>query len=138
MDLRKRRREEAKVESSALNDILFIFLLFFLIVSTLANPNVIKLSLPRAESNTKAKQTVVVSIDAQQRYYVGTTQVPFDQLLQVLAPRLASEQVDATIVINADKTVPIDDVVKVMEIARQLHAKVVLATAHPDAGTAHP
>jgi len=75
MDLRKRRREEAKVESSALNDILFIFLLFFLIVSTLANPNVIKLSLPRAESNTKAKQTVVVSIDAQQRYYVGTTQV---------------------------------------------------------------
>jgi len=58
--------------------------------------------------------------------------------MQVLAPRLASEQVDATIVINADKTVPIDDVVKVMEIARQLHAKVVLATAHPDAGTAHP
>jgi biopolymer transport protein ExbD len=131
MDLRKRRKEEARVESSALNDILFIFLLFFLIVSTLANPNVIKLTLPRAKSNTKAKQTVVVSIDANHNFYVGTTKVPLDDLKQALVPKLAGDQVDATIVINADKSVPVEEVVEVMEIARQLNAKVVLATAHP-------
>jgi biopolymer transport protein ExbD len=131
MDLRKRRKEEARVESSALNDILFIFLLFFLIVSTLANPNVIKLTLPKAKSNTKAKQTVVVSIDANHDFYVGTNKVPLDDLKQALAPKLAGEQVDATIVINADKSAQVEDVVAVMEIARQLNAKVVLATAHP-------
>lgn len=131
MDLRKRRREGAKVESSALNDILFIFLLFFLIVSTLANPNVIKLTLPKAKSNTKAKQTVVVSIDANHNFYVGTNKTPLQDLKQALAPKLAGDNIDATIVINADKSVPVEEVVEVMEIARQLNAKVVLATAHP-------
>ena len=131
MNLRKRKRGDAQVESSALNDILFIFLLFFLIVSTLANPNVIKLTLPKAKSNTKAKQTVVVSIDANNNFYVGTNKVPLDQLKQALVPKLGGEQVDATIVINADKSVAVEHVVEVMEIARQLNAKVVLATAHP-------
>lgn len=119
------------MESGALNDILFILVMFFLIVATLANPNVIKLTLPKAKSNTKAKQTVVVSIDKDHNFYVGTNRVPFDNLKQTLLPRLGSD-VDATIVINADKTVPIEYVVNVMELARQLNAKVVLATAHPN------
>lgn len=131
MNLRKKTRAQAAVESGALNDILFILVMFFLIVATLANPNVIKLTLPKAKSNTKAKQTVVVSIDKDHNFYVGTNRVPFDNLKQTLLPRLGSD-VDATIVINADKTVPIEYVVNVMELARQLNAKVVLATAHPN------
>ena len=59
MNLRKRMRNQGEVHTGALNDILFILLLFFLIVSTLANPNVIKVSAPRGKSDTnKAKQTV--------------------------------------------------------------------------------
>jgi biopolymer transport protein ExbD len=130
MNIRKNRYDRTQVESSALNDILFIFLLFFLIVSTLANPNVIKVTLPSAKSNTKAKQTVVVSINKDHQFYVGSNPVQEDQLKQALAPRLANESVDATIVVNADKSVPIEYVVDVMEIARELNAKVVLATAH--------
>ncbi|MHB1922043.1 MAG: ExbD/TolR family protein [Chitinophagaceae bacterium] len=133
MNLRKRRGGKAHVESSSLNDILFIFLLFFLIVSTLANPNVIKLTLPKAKSNTKSKQTVVVSIDAKHEFFVGTNIVSFQNLKLALAPKLAGV-VNGTVVINAEKTVPIQYVVDVMQVAHELNARVVLATAHPSQG----
>lgn len=129
MNLRSRRlRTHAAVHTDALNDILFILVMFFLIVSTLANPNVIKLSQPKAKSDTKAKQTVVVSIDANKQYYVGGTKVTIDQLKAALQPILqknADQQ--PSIVINADKTVPVDDVVAVMVIARALGARTVLS-----------
>jgi biopolymer transport protein ExbD len=132
MNIRGRRhRKEAEMHGSALNDILFILLLFFLIVSTLANPNVIKLSVPKATSNTKAKQTVVVSIDANHNYFIGTRKVPFDRLKDSLVPSLSNENLDPTIVINAEKSVPVEDIVNVMEIANKLGAKVVLATKRP-------
>ena len=118
-----------------MNDILFILLLFFLIAATLANPNVIKLSAPKAKSDTKAKQTVVVSIEPNKttagavNYYVGTSLVSGDSAMkESLIPILAKEDsANRTIVINADKTVPLESVVAVMRIARDLGAKSVLA-----------
>ena len=115
------------MHTGPLNDILFILLLFFLIVSTMANPNVVKLSQPKSKSDTKAKQTVVVSIDANKQFYVGTTKVTVAELKAHLAPFLAREREQPSIVINADKTVPIDDVVAVMRVARELGARTVLA-----------
>jgi biopolymer transport protein ExbD len=131
MNLRRRNKRQVEMHNSALNDILFILLLFFLIVSTLANPNVIKLTLPKAKSNTKSKQTVVVSINDKREFFVGTHKVPFEGLKQMLVPTISHENVDPTIVINAEKSVPVEDVVSVMEVARELNAKVVLATANP-------
>lgn len=132
MDIRsKRHRKQAEMHNSALNDILFILLLFFLIVSTMANPNVIKLGLPKATSNVKAKQTVVVSIDQNENFFVGTKQVPFERLQETLAPALKNETLEPTIVINAEKSVPVEQVVNVIEIANKLGAKVVLATKKP-------
>jgi len=127
MNLKRRHRVEAEVHTGPLNDILFILLLFFLIVSTLANPNVVKLSQPKAKSDTKSKQTVVVSIDVNKQFYVGTTRVTIDELKAKLQPFLAKETDQPSIVINADKTVPIDDVVAVMRVARELGARTVLA-----------
>jgi biopolymer transport protein ExbD len=127
MNLRKRHKDEGEVHTGPLNDILFILLLFFLIVSTLANPNVIKLSQPKSKSDTKSKQTVVVSIDANKQFYVGTTKVSLSELKSRLQPFLAKEPDQPAIVINADKSVPVEDVVAVMRIARDLGAKSVLA-----------
>src|ERR1700749_4259476 len=127
MNLRRRHKEDAEVHTGPLNDILFILLLFFLIVSTLANPNVIKLTQPKSKSDTKAKQTVVVSIDANKQFYIGTTRVTVDELKAKLQPFLAKEADQPSVVINADKTVPIDDVVAVMRVARDLGARTVLA-----------
>ncbi len=134
MKLRKKilSHRDAEVATDSLNDILFILVMFFLIVATLANPNVIRLSQPKSASDTKSKQTVVVSIDVNKNYFVGTTKVVGDSAMkQALIPILQKAQQDPTIVINADKTVPIEYVVGVMKIARELKAKAVLAVAKP-------
>jgi biopolymer transport protein ExbD len=128
MQIRKKYRGETEVFTEALNDILFILLMFFLIVSTLANPNVIKLSQPKSQGDTKAKQNVVVSIDANTIFYVGTTPVHPDSLKSVLQPIIAKEKTEIpTIVINADKSVDIEAVVAVMRTARELGARTVLS-----------
>ena len=128
MNIRRKLRAHTEVHMGPLNDILFILLLFFLIAATLANPNVIKLSQPKAKSDTKAKQTVVVSIDANKSYFVGTTKVVGDSAMKnALLPLIQREENDPTVVINADKTVPLEYVVGVMRIARELGAKTVLA-----------
>ncbi len=128
MQIRKSYRGETEVFTEALNDILFILLMFFLIVSTLANPNVIKLSQPKSQGDTKAKQNVVVSIDANKQYYIGTTPVGLDSLKSLLAPVIAKEKTEVpTIVINADKSVDIDAVVGVMRVAKELGARTVLS-----------
>ncbi len=128
MNLRKRLRETQEPHTSALNDILFILLLFFLIISTLANPNVVKLSIPRAQSDTKAKQTVVVSIDPKQQYYVGAKATPVDSLQSAIS-RIVSKSTDAepTVVINADKKAEAESIVAVMKAAKALNLKTVLA-----------
>lgn len=135
MNIRRKLRAHTEVHTGPLNDILFILLLFFLIAATLANPNVIKLSNPKGQGDTKAKQTVVVSIEPNKttagelNYYVGSTLVNGDSAMrQALTPILAKEDsTNRTIVINADKTVPLESVVAVMRIARDLGAKSVLA-----------
>lgn len=129
MNIRRKLKTHAEVHTGPLNDILFILLLFFLIAATLANPNVIKLSTPKAKSDTKSKQTVVVSIDANKVYYVGTTRVDGDSAMKsALLPLIQKEESkDPTIVINADKTVPLEYVVGVMRLAREMGAKTVLA-----------
>ncbi|MCD6064481.1 MAG: biopolymer transporter ExbD [Flavipsychrobacter sp.] len=128
MNLRKHLREKPETHTSALNDILFILLLFFLIISTLANPNVIKLSIPKAESDTKAKQTVVVSIDPQQRFFVGTRSTSQDSLQSGINAVVArSQDADPTVVINADKQASAESIVAVMKAAKALNLKTVLA-----------
>jgi biopolymer transport protein ExbD len=127
MNLRSRLKSHPELHAGALNDILFILLFFFLIVSTLANPNVIKLSQPKSKSDTKAKQTVVVSIDGNNQFYVGTSKVSLEELKARLQPILAKENEQPSVVINADKKVPVENIVAVMRVARDLGAKTVLA-----------
>src|SRR5580765_2926995 len=128
MNLKRRLRAHAEVHTGALNDILFILLLFFLIISTLANPNVVKLSIPKAKSDTKAKQTVVVSINDKQQFFVGTNPVAADSLKPSIAHAIAkSQDAEPTVVINADKQATADNIVAVMRAAHDLNLRTVLA-----------
>ena len=126
MNLKKRLRSHPEMHSGALNDIMFILLFFFLIVSTLANPNVIKLSQPKAKSDTKAKQTVIVNIKPEGSYVINGKKILLQDMKAVIQPMIARDSTQATIAINADKTVPLDDVVAVMRIARELGARTTL------------
>ena len=114
------------MHTGPLNDILFILLMFFLIAATLANPNVIKLSNPKAKGDTKTKQNVVVNIDLQKHYIINGKQVALENLKASLQPLIMKDSVNATVAINADKQVPVDEVVAVMRVARELGARTVL------------
>ena len=127
MKLHRRLKTHSELHAGSLNDILFILLFFFLIVSTLANPNVIKLSTPKSKSDTKAKQTVVVSIDANNQFYVGTSKVSLEELKLKLEPLISKDKEHGSVVINADRKVPVENIVAVMRVARDLGAKTVLA-----------
>lgn len=126
MNIRKRLRQHQEMHGGALNDIMFILLFFFLIVSTLANPNVIKLSQPKAKSDTKAKQTVIVNIKPTGEYIINGKQVDIAVMRDMVMPMIAKDSTQATIAINADKTVPLENVVAVMRIARELGARSTL------------
>jgi len=129
MNLRKRKRGvSAEVHTSAMNDIMFFLLLFFLIASTVTNPNVIKLLLPKSSSGQAvSKKTIVVSVTKDLRYYVDKKEVPVAQLQATLAT-YKSVATQLTIVLYVDKTVAIQDVVAVMDISQKLNIKLVLAT----------
>jgi len=129
MNLRKRHRgASAEVHTSAMNDIMFFLLLFFLIASTVTNPNVIKLILPKSSSGQAvSKKTIVVSVTKDLRYYVDKQEVPVDGLSAKLSS-YKTMATELTIVLYVDKTVAIQDVVAVMDIAQKLNIKLVLAT----------
>jgi biopolymer transport protein ExbD len=126
MDLNRRLKSHPELHAGALNDILFILLFFFLIVSTLANPNVIKLSQPKAKSDTKAKQTVIVNINTNGQYIINGKTISLENMKAIMQPYVLRDSAQATIAINADKSVPLDNVVAVMRVARELGARATL------------
>jgi len=128
MNLRKRRRAGAEMHISAMNDIMFFLLLFFLIASTVTNPNVIKLMLPKSSTGQSvSKKTITVSVTKDLQYFVDKKPVQVADLSSTLEAykKLATE---LTIVLYVDRTVAIQDVVEIMDVAQKLNIKLVLAT----------
>ena len=116
------------MHTSAMNDIMFFLMLFFLIASTVTNPNVVKLVLPKSSSGQSiSKKTINVSISKDLQYTVDKKPVKVEDLSNTLSgyKSLAKE---LTIVLSVDKTVAIQDVVQVMDVAQKLNIKLVLAT----------
>ncbi len=134
MNIRSKFRRHPEVHTGALNDILFILLLFFLIVSTLANPNVIKVSNPKAKSDTKSKQTVVVTVDKDQHIYLGQKPIDISQLEEKLKEYLAKETDKPSVVINGDSTCHLGTAIKVMQIIKKLGATPVMAVDNAGGG----
>lgn len=127
MGLQTRNKVSPNFNMSSLTDIIFLLLIFFMLTSTLVSPNALKLLLPSSNSQTLAKQTVSVSITKDLNYYLDKKRVTIDELSSNLQEKF-DEIDDATIVLNADKSVPVDNVVQVMNIANQLDLKMILAT----------
>ncbi|HMO60663.1 MAG TPA: biopolymer transporter ExbD [Ferruginibacter sp.] len=125
MSLRKNRLRDnhSEVDAGPLNDILFILLMFFLMISTLANPNVIKMSVPRSKSDTKSKQSVVVSVDKNRNLYVGSKAIAIDSLESALRKYIhEGDSIKPAVVINADSASHWGEIVRVMKVARKLGA----------------
>lgn len=128
MNLRKRNRPAAEVNTSAMNDIMFFLMLFFLIASTVTNPNVIKLLLPKSDTGQSvSKKTVTISVTKDLEYFLDKQQVPVTEL-EARLQGLRQQTDELTIVLYVDRTVAIQDVVQIMDIANRMAIKLVLAT----------
>ena len=126
--LQKKHTAESEVFTDTLVDILFIVLMFFLIVSTIANPNVVSVDNPSGSKDTKAKQHIMVSIDRNQQFYLGTTPIAsnvFDTALVNEIRRYQALVDTPTVVINADTAAQYGEVFRVMRLAKKEKARVV-------------
>lgn len=130
MQLRRKSRMTSEVSTSSLSDIMFFLMLFFLIISTLVNPSVIKLMLPKSEAGKAvAKQTITLSVDAEKNYYINNTQVAYEQLEPQLASQTQSME-DPTVVLRADNTLTVQTIVDLITLGNKLKIKMVLATTN--------
>ena len=115
-----------------MTDLMFLLLLFLLIATTLINPNALKLMLPKSSNQLKDKAITTVSIQdsgrGKYRYYVEMQEVgSIDGVERTLKERLDGQQ-EPTVSLHCDKTVAVDEVVKVMNVAKDNNYKLILAT----------
>ncbi len=128
MNIRKRNRSHGEIHAGTLNDLLFILLFFFLIVSTLANPNVVKVNNPKGTRDAKAKQNIVISINKEQKIFLGQRAITINQvdsLLKEEVNKMRSTVDTPSVVINADTASLYGEVFHIMQSAKRAGAKVV-------------
>jgi len=127
MALKRGPKVNPNFSMSSMTDLVFLLLVFFMVTSTLVAPNALKLLLPRSDSQTPAKAITTVSITEDLHFYIEQTPIPFQDLEAMLVQRLQG-QIEPTISLHVHRTVPMEEVVKVMNIAKDNHYKLILAT----------
>ena len=127
MGLRSKNKVSANFNMSSMTDIVFLLLIFFMLTSTLVSPNALKLLLPSSKAKTLEKQTISISITKNIAFYINENEVSENTIEQELKLLLNNEQ-EPAIILHADKTVAIEHVVKIMDIAYRNKYKIVLAT----------
>jgi len=133
MPIHTRNKINASFSMASMSDLVFLLLIFFMITSTLVAPNAIKLLLPNSSSKTMAKQTITVYINENQNFFVEELQVNEDILESEIAQKLTG-QAEGTVVLRADKSVPVQYIVTVIDAVNGINQKngtkhkVILAT----------
>jgi len=127
MALSQRNKINVNFSSVGMTDVVFNLLIFFMLTSTLVHPTALKLLLPKGSTQTSAKPQTTVSITADQRYYVEQQPVTLAELEAVLKQKLGSAP-ETFISLHADRTVPFESVVEVLNIAQANNYKLIIAT----------
>jgi biopolymer transport protein ExbD len=128
MALSQRNKISINFSSVGMTDVVFNLLIFFMLTSTLVHPSAIKLLLPKGSNQTSAKPLTTVSITSDLNYYIEKQPVALDQIESVLKQKLGSNP-DIYISLHADKTVPFENIVKVLDIAQRNNYKLIIATS---------
>lgn len=127
MAIRKCKRPTSTFNMSSMTDVVFLLLIFFMVTSTLVNPNALKLVLPKSTNQTANRPNVTVSIDENNVFYLNAKVTPFSQLERQIVDILKDTD-DPCISIEAEKSVAIEQVVRVMNIAKNNNYRSILAT----------
>jgi biopolymer transport protein ExbD len=128
MAISSRNKVSVSFSSVGMTDVVFNLLIFFMLTSTLVHPTALKLLLPKGSTQTSAKPQTTVSITSDQNYYVELQPVNINDLEAVLKQKLGKNP-DIYISLHADKSVPFESVVKVLNIAQSNNYKLIIATS---------
>ena len=127
--IKRNKRFHAEIATSSLSDIMFFLLLFFLIISTLANPNVIKMTLPKSKNNEKTnKQHITLSVTEDKKFYLDKQEVSFDKLEVTLLSKLGQTK-DQAVIVRIPYNLQVQDLVDVLQIGVKNNLKFVIATS---------
>lgn len=126
MNIRGRNKISPEFNMSSMTDIVFLLLIFFMIASTLVTTNAIDILLPKASGKTENKKSLAVSIKKDLSFYIDQSKVEVKNLEAELL-ELLQKEATPTLVLRAEKSVPVDYVVKVMDIANRNKFKIILA-----------
>ena len=131
MAIKRGSKVDKSFSSSAMTDLMFLLLIFMLIATTLINPNALKLELPKSSNQLKDKAMTTVSIEqkgSEYIYYVELEKVSgIEGVERALRARLDGQEAP-TVSLHCDKKVAVDEVVKVMNIAKDNKYRLILAT----------
>ncbi len=133
MAIQMRNKPDTNFSMASMSDMVFLLLIFFMLTSTLVAPNAIKLLLPNSQSKTMSKQTVTVYINKERNIYIDERKVNPANLENVLFG-LIRDEAAASVVLRADKTAPVQDIVVVIDAVNEINTKnntqhkVILAT----------
>lgn len=137
MSLKKRSKVSAEFNLSSLTDIVFLLLIFFMLTSSLASPNIKNLQRPKSNSKTPSPQNISLSITKDGEYYLESNLVTEEDLEEKMATRIAAENdvnlkkgiKDAvTIVLNVEAEEKTGTIVKIMSLSNKYKARLILAT----------
>ncbi|MCU0472188.1 MAG: biopolymer transporter ExbD [Bacteroidales bacterium] len=128
MALSQKNKININFSSVGMTDVIFNLLIFFMLTSTLVHPTALKLLLPKGSTQTSAKPQTTVSITSDQRYFVEQQSVTLEELESLLKQKLGSAP-ETYISLHADKTVPFETVVNVLNIAQKNNYKLIIATS---------
>ncbi|MCF6358734.1 MAG: biopolymer transporter ExbD [Draconibacterium sp.] len=133
MALKRRNKVNPSFSMSSMTDIVFLLLIFFMVTSTLIAPNALKLLLPQSNNQTTAKAITTISITGNLKYYINDDgdlkRVAFAEIEPFLQNKYGVGNDDIYISLHADKKVPWEEVVKIMNIARRNKYKMIAATS---------
>lgn len=131
MALQSRNKINAAFSMASMTDIVFLLLIFFMVTSTLIAPNALKLLLPQSNSQTSANPITSISIrdmnDGTYQYAVGTIVCDISEIELLLRKELIGQE-DPFVSLHVDQTIPMEQVVKVMNIAKDNRYRLILAT----------
>ena len=131
MSLKRRNKVEISFSMASMIDIVLLLLLFFMITSTRIAPNVLKMLLPQSINQTIVKAITTISITADLKYFINkngeSKKIDFSEIEPFLK-RMIKLDKETYIELHADKTVPMEHVVNVMNIAKRNQVKMILAT----------
>jgi biopolymer transport protein ExbD len=126
MDIRGRNKVNPNFNMSSMTDIVFLLLIFFMITSTLVTTSALDILLPKASGKTENQKSTSVTITKNLVYYIDNKSIDEANLEQELLVQLSSKE-SPTIILRAEEGVPIENAVKVMDIANRNRFKVILA-----------